>query len=650
VQGEDRRRTAVKRAVERVVYRRAVRVVVLSHAFKRLLVERYGVAPWRVEVVPPGVDLTAFRPGDRGEARQGLGLPAGGRVVLAVRRLVPRMGLDVLIDAWARLVPDASDVLVVVGQGRERQNLEDLATRLGVAGTVRFMGRVGEATLLQCYHAADLVVVPSVALEGFGLIVLEALACGAPVIATSTGGLPEVLAPLDPGLIVDPGDAGGLAARITAAFDGSSPLPARDRCRRHAESFTWQRAGRAHRAIYADAVRARQAPFRVVYLDHCALLSGGELALARLLPALGEVDAHVVLAQEGPLVDKLLQSGISVEVFPMAETARGLHRDRAWAGPRSAVSAARAVGYTCRLAWRLRRLRPDLVHTNSLKSALYGGVAGRLAGVPVVWHVRDRIAEDYLPPPAVRLVRRLARRLPSAIIGNSRATLATIGATRAAQAVVPSPVVLGSSIEAGMAARRRRDSAGGGLRIGMIGRLAPWKGQHIFLEGFAAAFPEGNAHAVVVGAALFGESAYEEELRRQATRLGLDGRVEFRGFRADIGSELAGLDVVVHASVTPEPFGQVVVEAMGMGLPVVAAAAGGPAEIVEDGVTGMLFPPADVDGLRRRLERLSSDPDLRERLGAAARERARDFSPHVVAPMVMAVYHDVLADETGSRN
>ena len=648
MQGENWRRTTVKRAVERLVYRRAVRIVVLSHAFKRLLVERYGVAPWRVEVVPPGVDLAAFHPGDRGEARRRLGLPAACRVVLAVRRLVPRMGLDVLIEAWARLEPGSGDVLVIVGQGREQQNLEDLASRLGVAGSVRFMGRVDETTLLRCYHATDLVVVPSLALEGFGLIVLEALACGAPVIATSTGGLPEVLAPLDPGLVVDPGDAAALAARIEAAFDGSSPLPSRDRCRRHAESFTWQRAGRAHRAIYADAVHPAQTRLRVVYLDHCALLSGGELALARMLPALRDVEAHVLLGQEGPLVDRLLQSGVSVEVFPMAETARDLRRDRVRAGRRTAVSATRALTYTFCLAWRLRRLRPDLVHTNSLKSALYGGVAGRLAGVPVVWHVRDRIAEDYLPAPAVRLVRLLARRLPSAIIGNSRATLATIGETNVPQAVVPSPVVVGFTGETGAAGPRRGDTAPPGLRVGMIGRLAPWKGQHIFLESFARAFPDGDAHAVLVGSALFGESAYEEELRRQVAGLGLEQRVTFRGFCADIGSELAGLDVVVHASVTPEPFGQVVVEAMGMGLPVVAAAAGGPAEIVEDGVTGVLFPPGDVDALSVVLKRLSSDRELRGRLGTAARDRARDFSPQVVAPMVMTVYRDVLAGRSGS--
>jgi glycosyltransferase involved in cell wall biosynthesis len=277
------------------------------------------------------------------------------------------------------------------------------------------------------------------------------------------------------------------------------------------------------------------------------------------------------------------------------------------------------------------------VHTNSLKSSLYGGIAGRLARVPVVWHIRDRIADDYLPSPAVRLVKLMARHLPTAVVGNSRATLDTLGPTPAPQAVVPSPVTV-TRPRPGPATGR-----GSELRVGMIGRLAPWKGQHIFLDAFARALPQPGACAVVVGAALFGEERYADELRSQVSALGLDGRVDFRGFRDDIGAELAALDIVVHASVSAEPFGQVVVEAMAMGLPVIAAAAGGPAEIVDHEVTGLLFPPGDIDALARALARLASDAGLRASLGAAGLARARDFRPEVVAPLVEHVYRKLLA-------
>jgi glycosyltransferase involved in cell wall biosynthesis len=553
------------------------------------------------------------------------------------------MGIDVLLDAWARLDLVDGSSLLVVGQGRERSVLETEARRLGLERSVRFLGRVDEVTLVDCYQAADVVVLPSVALEGFGLAAIEALACGVPVIGTMSGGLPEVLAGLDADLVVAPGDAAALAKRMASALQGTAPLPDAKRCRRHAESFSWQRAGLRHRAIYARAAEEDHRRLRVVYLDHCALLSGGELALLRLLPALDEVDAHVVLAQDGPLVPKLLEAGISVEVVPMPEGARDVHRDRVRVGRLPVAQALQAIGYTCRLAWHLRRLRPDVVHTNSLKAALYGGVAGRLAGVPVVWHVRDRIADDYLPPAAVRIVKVLARHLPNAVIGNSRATIETLGPTPAPQTVVPSPVRLRSRSVRPTQATSERNPRQGMQRIGMVGRLAPWKGQHLFLAAFADTFRDSAVEAVLVGCALFGEADYEAELRAQVTGLGLDGRVEFRGFRDDVVAELERLDIVVHASVTPEPFGQVVVEAMAMGLPVVAADAGGPAEIVDNGVNGLLFPSGDVQALGRALARLSTDAGLRQCLAAAAKERAKTFAPEVVAPAVMNVYRTVLS-------
>jgi glycosyltransferase involved in cell wall biosynthesis len=154
---------------------------------------------------------------------------------------------------------------------------------------------------------------------------------------------------------------------------------------------------------------------------------------------------------------------------------------------------------------------------------------------------------------------------------------------------------------------------------------------------------------VVVGGALFGEEEYEASLHRDAARLGIAERVEFRGHRLDVAPEWACLDVAVHASVTPEPFGQVVVEAMTAGLPVVAAAAGGPAEVVTDGVDGILVPPGDVDLLAAALRRLAADADLRDRLGQAGRTRAAAFRPEAVAASVMELYRAVLAQRAVRR-
>jgi len=638
----------LKRFVERSVYRRAEEMVTLSAAFKRIAVERYGVSPWRISVHPPGVDLGLFRPSDnpadRRRIREQLGIDPHSSMAVCVRRLDPRMGIEVLLDAWARLSADA--VLVVAGDGALREDLERQTHELAIADRVRFLGRCGDEDLVSLYQAADFSVVPSTALEGFGLVVLESLACGTPAIVSDVGGLPEAVSGLDTSLIVPAGDAVALAARVAAATSGAAPLPDADRCRDYASAFTWDRVAEHALATYRRALAPHgNRPLRVVYLDHCARLSGGELALLRTVPHLEGVDAHVILAEDGPLVGRLLRDGVSVEVTPMAERARSLDRRRVGqfrSGRQVAVAVWLTAGHTVGLARRLRALRPDVVHTNSLKSALYGGVAARLAGVPVVWHVRDRIAPDYMPPRAVRLVRALARHLPAGVIANSHATLTTLGrlAPDTVCAVVPSP------IDEGLLARAQAQPQMP-LLVGIVGRLAEWKGQHVFLEAFARAFPGGTEEAVLVGSALFcdDDSDYEARLRRDVARLGLTGRVRFTGFVDDVAAEMEKMAIVVHASVVPEPFGQVVVEAMAMGRPVVASGAGGPAEVIDDGVNGLLHPPGDVEALAVSLKRLAADPQLRRRLGDAGRQRARSFTPTVVGPEITRVYQRVL----GSR-
>ncbi|NIZ92272.1 glycosyltransferase family 4 protein [Kineococcus rubinsiae] len=243
----------VKRSLERAVYTRAHRLVVLSEAFAELLVREYGVDPARVSVVAPGVDLTAFTPG-REAARRRLGLEAGRRVVFAARRLVPRVGLDVLVEAWARLPRRPDDLLLLAGEGPELDALTDLVRSLGLEDSVRLLGRIGEAELVDHFRAADLSVMPSRSLEGFGLSAVESLACGTPVVVTDVGGLPSVVRGLDASLVVAPGDADALAARLSSALAGD--VPDADACRRHAEGFSWRRAADHHERIYAEAFQA----------------------------------------------------------------------------------------------------------------------------------------------------------------------------------------------------------------------------------------------------------------------------------------------------------------------------------------------------------------------------------------------------------
>jgi glycosyltransferase involved in cell wall biosynthesis len=374
-----------------------------------------------------------------------------------------------------------------------------------------------------------------------------------------------------------------------------------------------------------------------VFVDHVARMSGGEIALARMLPSLAEhVDVRVILGEDGALVETLRNAGIEVEVLSLPAAARDTRKDTVTArgvGLTAGVGTARYVGLLRR---RLRTLRPDILHTNSLKSALYGGVAGRAAGVPVLWHIRDRIAADYLPGAAVRLVRTATAVLPTAVVTPSELAMATLPARRPTiRAVVP------DSVDPPADAGQRSPDAHR-FRVGIVGRLAQWKGQHVVLEAFATAFPTGEAELWLIGDAMFGEASYVERLRRQIGSLQLTDRVQLRGFRDDVWAELAQLDVLVHASISPEPFGQVVIEGMAAGLPVVAAVPGGPGEIMVDGVDGLLTPSGSVEGLAAALVRLAADPALRDRLGRNAQTSAERYTPARTAQGLLGVYRQMV--------
>ncbi len=638
-QGDPSRlRRRMRRGLERLVYRHAARIVVLSSAYRRLLVERYRVSPWCVRVEPPGVDLEHFSPGNRAIAEARLGLGASPFVAVCVRRLVPRMGLDVLIDAWARALPalPAGARLLVAGEGPLAGELERLVAREGLSQSVDLLGHVDDDGLVDLFRAGDVGIVPTRSFEGFGLVVIEAAACGTPTIVTRVGGLPEAIAGLDSSLGVPAGDAAALAARIRQAA-GSGGLPTRGATRKFAERHSWCGVADRIRAVEREALRPTPAdrPIRVVYLDHVAQLSGGEIALLRLVPHLTEIDPHVILAEDGPFADALVEAGISTEVLPLAQRAGALRRGSVT--PRTLpprvvlVSAA----YVLRLALYLRRIRPDIVHTNSLKAGVYGSIAARLAGIPAVWHVRDRIAPDYLPRSAVWAVRTMTRRLPEAVIANSQATLDTLGARgrRRIHAVIPEAIIAPT----GPGPRAPRP-----LTVGMVGRLAPWKGQALFLRAFADAFPEGDARCVLVGAPMFGEDEYERELHRLVEELGLGTRAEFRGFRSDIWSELARMDLLVHASLIPEPFGQVILEGMAAQLPVLAAGAGGPADLIRHDVNGLLYPMGDQPALGEALRSLAGDRQRQLRLIEGGLATAAHHHPELLAARMQQLYRDVI--------
>jgi glycosyltransferase involved in cell wall biosynthesis len=395
-------RFQLRRALERRVLRQADTFVVLSDAFRRILLERYGVSPWEVYVWPPGVAVDVFTPGSRSDARARLGLSESAFVVACVRRLVPRVGIEVLLDAWARLgdqLPAGSAVLIV-GDGPSRQELQRRVVIPQLAGRVRILGRISDGELLDVYRAADVGALPSNEYEGFGMVVLEAAACGTASLVSDVGGLPQAVAGLDPTLVVPAGDVDAWSRRILAAAAGE--LPTREATRRFAERFDWPTVAERHRALYRRTVAGvRDERLRVVYLSDVVHVSEAETAFLRLLSGLRTVNPHVILGEDGPLVARLQIAGVSVEVLSLAS------------GPDHRGSMVSRLVHVVRLTSRIRRIRPDLVHATTPRSAVSGSIAARAARVPLVWDGRGAVS------PAARV---LLRHATGVALSDSRAT------------------------------------------------------------------------------------------------------------------------------------------------------------------------------------------------------------------------------------
>jgi glycosyltransferase involved in cell wall biosynthesis len=400
---------------------------------------------------------------------------------------------------------------------------------------------------------------------------------------------------------------------------------------------------------------------RVLFFGHTAAMGGGEIALLNLLRNLDTEKAKpiVVLGAEGPLAEQL-RPIVPTYVVPLSPHVAKAKKDTlGMATLFRAREVLSVFAYIFRLVLFIRRHNIDLVHTNSLKADFIGGIAGRLSLRPVVWHVRDRIEDDYLPGSVVRAFRLFCRVIPTYVIANSAATLRTLRlpATCANEANSPlgefvrrAAVVHDGTNLVVAPATHSRDSDR--FRIGLIGRISPWKGQHIFLQAAAQVnkhFP--NARFVIIGAALFGEEKYEQEVRRLPGQLGIEHLVEFTGFSTNVEQAIAELDLVVHASTTGEPFGQVIIEGMAAGKPVVATNGGGVPEIVENGKTGILVPMGDVQAMADAICRILADPALAADMGSRGRQRVADhFTVQQTARRVEAVYLEAACPVPGVAN
>lgn len=373
---------------------------------------------------------------------------------------------------------------------------------------------------------------------------------------------------------------------------------------------------------------------RLLFVDHVdRILGGGEVNLLELLAALQPArrwDLACACPPRSRLGEAVARRGVRVldHGFPAdlnqyRVVGRRFSPWRAWKGWRALCRARRRLGQM------IQEERPAVVVTCTNKDALCLGPAARTRGVPAVWWVNDLLTADFFPAPARRAFFWQARRDAARLVAVSDAVA---GALRAGG--VPADRVV--TVHNGIPLERYRRSQRGAWRrqaglpadatlIGLVGRLTPWKGPELVLR--VAAARRGRApgeHYVLIGQAFNEDQEFAAGLRRFTVEQGLQDRVHFLPFQEAMAEVLTDLDIVLHASTRPEPFGRVIIEAMAVGVPVLAARAGGVPEIITDGEDGLLARPGVVEDYVAGLGRLLAEPGLRARLAAAARRTVEE--------------------------
>jgi glycosyltransferase involved in cell wall biosynthesis len=398
---------------------------------------------------------------------------------------------------------------------------------------------------------------------------------------------------------------------------------------------------------------------RVLYLNPCGQMGGAETSLLELLRSMRiaepDWELWLVLGEDGPLAGKAREAGVQVRVapFPRALARTGDVSPRTLTALASLLAAAgSAVLYASRLAATIRRISPDVIHTNGFKMHLLGAWTGP-KGTPVVWHIHDYVGSRKFMS---RLLRRFSGRCAAAIVNSQ-----SVGADL--DTVVPGvkKTVIYNAIDlerfSPTGERLDLDRACGlppasadTIRVGLVATFARWKGHKVFLEALSRLPTQVAVRGYVVGGPIYqtgGSQWTREELEQEVERLGLAGKVGFTGILEEPAAAMRALDIVVHASTQPEPFGMVIVEAMGCGKPVIVSKAGGAAELIEEEFTALGHAPGDGSALAVQIERLAVGEPLRARLGAAGRSEAvRRFHGRRLARELTRLYQ-ACRDESG---
>ncbi len=397
---------------------------------------------------------------------------------------------------------------------------------------------------------------------------------------------------------------------------------------------------------------------KIAFITPVGAMGGAERVLLTMLTTLKtahpKLELHLIVGTDGVLVEEARNLGVSVKVLKLPDAVNQLG-DSALKGDSKVTAVLQLIlqmtkiipyigQYLGELRHTLRELQPDLIHSNGIKTHILTALTTNKR-IPLIWHIHD----FYGARPLMARVLRLFSNRPKLAIAISQAVAADL------QATIPQlPVeVIYNAIDVNYFSPLEGDYTSSGsanpLKIGLVATFARWKGHNIFLEAAARIirdYPDLNVRFCIVGGAIYktrGSQFSEQELRDQAAQLGIADKVDFLGFQQNIVEAYRSLDIVVHASTQPEPFGLAIVEAMACGKPVIISRAGGAAELFTHNYDAIGVPPGKPLILASAILDLLNNPQKRQVLSKNARRTiAERFSHEGLGKQIVTVYKSVL--------
>jgi glycosyltransferase involved in cell wall biosynthesis len=403
---------------------------------------------------------------------------------------------------------------------------------------------------------------------------------------------------------------------------------------------------------------------KIVFVNPIGAIGGAEKVLltifAALLTTQPNIQLHLIVGTDGSLIEQSEKLGVQVTVLKLPEEFNQLG-DSAFKGNSKAISGLilllqlvkilpSLIKYLQTFHQLLCQINPDLIHSNGIKTHLLTAFAG-VKGKPIIWHIHDFYGSRPLMAKILKLMSFRATQgiaISQAVAQDAKATLPSLPIEVIYNAIdinYFSPSLLTPS------------SSSLPLQIGLVATFARWKGQDIFLEAaeqIVKTHPDLNIRFCIVGGAIYktrGSQFSEQELNNKASHLGITDRIDFLGFQQDIVKIYHWLDIVVHASTQPEPFGLAIVEAMACGKPVIVSQAGGAAELFTHNYDAIGVPPGEPTALATAILDLLKNSQKRQIISEKARDTVTErFNHQRLGQQILAIYSDLLNPRCPSRS